>query len=463
MTSGLFARFSAVLLLMAVGIGQSVASPIEVAGVKVRLMDDQGSATVSAEATGKHRLRVKVDPRSQETPLNVGVELPISGRNAWPAADVEVLDAQGQAVSVKHVGIEWHKLLITVPAKPAAYLVHVADAPTARLRPLPESARHVTEAKTGLSATICRWFHGRRAALSLRFDDSHPTHLSKAIPILNEHGFRGTFMVNPGNHPAGSRRRSAFQEHRSEWEAVARSGSHELANHSLHHRGAQNDVDMEEQVGGASQAIWALSPGKSKLLALNLGGGTSWETTRTLRYYLDKYHLFDASSGSLGMDDVYGNRAAAFRQQLERSIQAERWCRVHFHYIGTGLSSSEENFRAALEVAKEHEPQLWIAGMADIYKYQTEREHAELTVASPDTRTVLLTLTCATDPVLYDQYLTIEASLPASWSSQEVTVRPAKPDAAVPTVTVTAERTIRFDVPPITAAYLLRIVRTLDE
>lgn len=98
---------------------------------------------------------------------------------------------------------------------------------------------------------------------------------------------------------------------------MARRGDQELANHTMHHRGAIGDEEMEAEIGEAAKAIWTLQPGKSKLMAQNLGGGTVWETTRTLRYYLEKYHLFDASAGSLGMDDVYGNRAAAFRQMLE--------------------------------------------------------------------------------------------------------------------------------------------------
>ena len=78
-------------------------------------------------------------------------------------------------------------------------------------------------------------------------------------------------------------------------------GDMELANHSAHHRGAKGDEDMDREIGTATEAIWKLTPGRSKLMALNLGGGTRWETTRTLRHYLDKYHQFDASSGSLGM------------------------------------------------------------------------------------------------------------------------------------------------------------------
>jgi peptidoglycan/xylan/chitin deacetylase (PgdA/CDA1 family) len=141
--------------------------------------------------------------------------------------------------------------------------------------------------------SLARWYDARQAALSLRFDDSHPTHLTKAIPILREYGFRGTFMINPGADEPGSRRRSSFQIHRAAWEAAAKSGDSEFANHSAHHRGATGDDDMDAEIGAAARAIWKLTPGQSRLTALNLGGGTQWTTSRTLRYYLDKYHHLD--------------------------------------------------------------------------------------------------------------------------------------------------------------------------
>jgi hypothetical protein len=265
-------------------------------------------------------------------------------------------------------------------------------------------------------------------------------------------------MVNPGDHPPNSRRRSAFQEHRSEWEAVARSGDHEFANHTLLHRGAQSDTEMEHQVGDSSRAIWALFPGKSTLLALNLGGGTKWDTTKTLRYYLDKYHLFDASSGSLGMDDVYGNRVAVFHEQLERNVETQRWYRVHFHYIGEGLSSSEENFRAVLDITKEHESKLWIAGMADIYKYQQEQQAAKLALHSESSTRATLRLTCLTDPELYDQPLTIELSLPSSWSTASVAVTDVNGAAiAVRSAKEQSGAVFRFDAVPIDAAYVITL------
>jgi peptidoglycan/xylan/chitin deacetylase (PgdA/CDA1 family) len=282
-------------------------------------------------------------------------------------------------------------------------------------RPTSEKDRTILDAASGAQIRIATWPQGRTAALSIRFDDSHPAHLSTAIPILREYGFKGTFMVNPGPKEPGSRQNYAFETQHAEWEAVMNQGDMELANHSAHHRGAKGDEDMEREIGGAAEAIWKLTPGRSRLMALNLGGGTYWETTRPLRHYLDKYHQFDASSGSLGMDDTYGGRVEAFRKALELHLQRGLWCRMHYHYIGEGLSSSEANFRAALDIARHHQNRLWIAGMADIHKYQTERNASKLALARSDATSVTFRLEVDTDPTLYDQPLTLELAAPAAW------------------------------------------------
>jgi hypothetical protein len=414
----------------------------DLGGVSVRLEDTSGPATVQAEFVGPFKLRIDVEPTTTKPPV-LRVELPYSGPHAWPVVDVEVRDSKGRAVVVRRSGIEWHKLWIPVPAARKSYFVQVVEPPGGKLEEWPEKDRHCTVAATGLHISIARWFDGRRAALSIRFDDSHPTHLSKAIPMLREYGFRGTFMINPGNH-------------RAAWETVAKRGDQEFSNHSLHHRGAIGDEDMESEIGEASRAIWAFFPGKSKLRALNLGGGTSWETTHTLRYYLDKYHLFDASQNSTGMDDTYGNRVETFRRRLEEHIARGLWLRIHYHYIGKGLSSSEANLRAVLDIAREHAADVWIAGMSDIYKYETERRGSKLEIENKGARRVTLKLFCRTDPELYDQPLTVEAEIPQSWAAARVVVtnqdateidsrRVSTPHGVV----------LRFDVRPTRAEYTI--------
>jgi Polysaccharide deacetylase len=442
-------RALAWLVLYALLLGGQNPAP-RLAGVVVEFENYDGPATIVARSVEHYKLQIDVDPQTERGSLAIRVELPTSGRAAWPAADVEVRDARGRALTVRRSGIEWQKLLLPVPAVRDTYFVQAIEPPGGRPSLPTENERSLRDPATGLSLSIARWYDGRQAALSIRFDDSHPTHLSKAIPMLRRYGFRGTFMINPGG--------GDFEDHRAEWEACARRGDQEFANHSMHHRGAVGDAAMEAEIGEAAKAIWGLFPGKSKLAALNLGGGTVFETTHTLRYYLDKYYLFDASQDSTGMDDTYGNRVANFRRTLGQHLERGLWCRIHYHSIGEGLSSSEANFRAVLDIAQEHEAALWIAGMADIHKYQTERGGSALARVRSDRGNLTFRLSCRTDPEIYDQPLTIEVTTPTSWPADRVVVQDTRGKArAIRRVQVGGQARVRFDVAPRAAAYTVAL------
>ena len=432
-------------LAAAVLIGLMAVAPAcaDVPGVTVALDEYDGPARVTCEAAGKHGVSLHLDPRGETEPLTIRVEVPTH----WPVEDLWVTDADGGPLAVRRRGIEWHRLFIPVPPAAASYLVAPAPGTDPPQLP-PESARTATDPVTGLQAEVCRWHDGRTAALSIRFDDAHPTHLSTVIPILREHGLRGTFMINPGT--------DGFLARRDEWEACAARDDQEFANHTMHHRGAASDDEVRTEVGAASEYIWSLFPHRSRLLALNRGGGTTWVTARPFREFLDEYHLF-VPGGSLGMDDVYGERIEALRAHLNSHLERGLWCRIHYHSIGEGLAASEANFRAAMELIKQHQPELWIAGMADIHKYQSERAATALSLENVGPTSALLRVACLTDPDLYDQPLTIRLALPEAWRGGQVTVADA-PDQALATRAVpgSGDAALMLDVPPAEAEYLIR-------
>lgn len=70
------------------------------------------------------------------------------------------------------------------------------------------------------------WPGGCQGAVSLSFDDGHPTHLEKVVPILAEFDLLGTFYVNP--------RGDEWREDLAPWQEVARAG-HEVGNHTVSH------------------------------------------------------------------------------------------------------------------------------------------------------------------------------------------------------------------------------------
>ncbi|MET0717799.1 MAG: polysaccharide deacetylase family protein [Pseudoxanthomonas sp.] len=71
------------------------------------------------------------------------------------------------------------------------------------------------------------WPEGRKAAVSLAYDDALDSQLDNAIPALDKAGLKGSFYLQLSREPV--RKRMA------EWRAAAANG-HELGNHTLFHQ-----------------------------------------------------------------------------------------------------------------------------------------------------------------------------------------------------------------------------------
>jgi hypothetical protein len=255
-----------------------------------------------------------------------------------------------------------------------------------------------------MDVRICRWFEGKQAALSFRFDDSHTTHIEKALPILNEFGCVGTFLINPGN--------PRYATYRTEWEHTVLEQGHELGDHTMNHRGAKTDADAEEQIGECAEHIWNLQKERSKVLAFQQGGATTWLQRKPMEFFLKKYHLFEPGR-SMSCSESYKQFSAdAFRNRLDDVIKNGEWMESHFHGIDdTHLYISSPVFRELLEYARTRSSVVWQAGMAAIHKYQMARDQSSIIVqiAGPDE--IAVHLTCATDSAYYDQNLTLELEL----------------------------------------------------
>ncbi len=69
-----------------------------------------------------------------------------------------------------------------------------------------------------------QWPDGKRAAVSLTFDDARLTQVDRGIPLFDTFGVKGTFYVSL----------HALQQRVDRWRDAARSG-HEVGNHTVHH------------------------------------------------------------------------------------------------------------------------------------------------------------------------------------------------------------------------------------
>ncbi len=291
-----------------------------------------------------------------------------------------------------------------------------------------------------IEAKICRWYGGKQAALSLRFDDSHPTHVENAVPILNTYGLVGTFMINPG--------RQNHKNFLDAWEGSILAQGHELANHTVHHKGALNDRDAEAEIGGCSAYIWGVQKRKSKLLAFARGGGTTWMPRKPMAFFCDKYALF-RTDNSMSCSEVYEHFSVdGFRARLDQAIIQGEWLQTHFHCVGEGyLNISIPTFQQLLDCVK-HDL-VWSAGMSSIYQYETARNGALLQVQANGNDALSLRLTCTTPQDLYAHPLTLSVTV----TGGDIAVLDGD---GQPILHRAVNGAILFDVPPVDGIFAIQ-------
>lgn len=69
-----------------------------------------------------------------------------------------------------------------------------------------------------------QWPDGKRAAVSLTFDDARPSQLVHGLSVFDEFGIKVTFYLSPAN----------LEQHIPGWQRAVAAG-HEMGNHTLHH------------------------------------------------------------------------------------------------------------------------------------------------------------------------------------------------------------------------------------
>jgi peptidoglycan/xylan/chitin deacetylase (PgdA/CDA1 family) len=116
------------------------------------------------------------------------------------------------------------------------------------------------------------WPRGKRAAISLSFDDGRTTQIDAGVPILDKHGVKATFYVTV--NPVAARR--------AEWQKVV-AGGHEIGNHSLTHPCSANFPftkpglesftlnEMEEELVAADKQLHELLGVKTTTFAYPCG------------------------------------------------------------------------------------------------------------------------------------------------------------------------------------------------
>jgi hypothetical protein len=274
------------------------------------------------------------------------------------------------------------------------------------------------------SIKIARWYDNLESAVSLRFDDNLDSHVKYVVPVLNRFNFKATFMVNPGRNNWIIN----YNKYKNFWENELPKMGHRLGNHTWHHKGAETLEQAEFEIAEVSKLLWKLYPDESKLNVFASGGGEKWgglkwrKTTSEFKKIPKKYFLIDLYDDK--HDRVYLNSeidVANYESLIENSIQLKAHLPLVFHKIGsksildlskqliTGYNNclSKSQFLTLIEILKLKREHIWIAPLIQILKYQTEYESARLELGPLNQKTTTYNLFIDTDPILYDQPLTL--------------------------------------------------------
>lgn len=243
------------------------------------------------------------------------------------------------------------------------------------------------------------WPQGRKAAVSLAYDDALDSQLDHAIPALDKFGLKGSFYLTLSAEPV--RKRMA------EWRAAAANG-HELGNHTLFHQCTgsskghewvlpHRDLDtttalqMKDQVLLANVMLQAMDGRRERTMTVPCGDAMA-EARNYIGLVESEFVAIKLGHGGVTADmatlDPYAvtvetPEGVTGRQLIAQAEEAARkGTMVNFTFHGIGgdyLSVSSEAHAELLAYLAAHADTYWVDTFLNVMKYA--REHRAGTAA----------------------------------------------------------------------------------
>ncbi|MEP6951635.1 MAG: polysaccharide deacetylase family protein [Ginsengibacter sp.] len=237
-------------------------------------------------------------------------------------------------------------------------------------------------------STAFAWPQGKRAAVSLSFDDARESQVIVGTNLLNQYGIKATFFVIP----------SAVEKQLDGWKKAVADG-HEIGNHTLTHPCTGNFLwsrtnaleeytleQMRNELTGCNKRILELLHVKAGVFAYPCGQKYVGKGINTKSYVPLVAELFLAGRGWMdegANDPVYGNFAQLtgiemdgkdFEQILPLLEDAEKtgkWVVLAGHEMGDpGVQTTRlVMLKKLIEYAQNPSNGIWIEPIGTVAKY----------------------------------------------------------------------------------------------
>ncbi len=245
-------------------------------------------------------------------------------------------------------------------------------------------------------ATSFEWPEGKKAALSLSFDDARGSQIEVGIPILDRHNVKGTFYIVE----------CMYEKRVDAWKSAAANG-HELGNHTVEHpcgcnfgfkeEGNLEDLTLEdiaadidnatakiEAVFGLTPATFAYPCGQQYV-----GRGKdsrSYTAVVNERFVVGRGFRDEANNRPECVDlaraagtDFDGMPFETMKRQLEGAVASGRWIIFAGHDVGPdgGQTVIESALEQLCAYAGDPVNEIWIDTVAEVGRYvQTQQNGA---------------------------------------------------------------------------------------
>ncbi len=236
----------------------------------------------------------------------------------------------------------------------------------------------------------CRdiWPGAQVAAVSLTFDDGHPSQLQRAVPLMEERDLRGTFYI--------SAREDNYAETLLPWKALADKG-HEIGNHSFSHtcsRNFSNDTaakglerstidEIEEDILRTEQRLQEIIPVPERSFAYpcyqtDVGEGLTRQSYVPViaRHFaagrgIGEYGFANSPVNSdlhcLWSHNAEHCRGTELIGLVRKAMKRGQWIIFAFHSIEGGrLGIAEYEFSELLDFLVDERESVWTAPVVDV-------------------------------------------------------------------------------------------------